>query len=163
MNDEQIQHIVGLIVARLQARRGKVVTLSQETLRHAPVLKLFLTHDALQVEHTDLPFLRQLAEGDRDNTAVANLYEALSLGMAVCITLPTHGLAHLPLRDLARLPCRWCDARGENIVLHLKNVLSYRDLSGLRGGWLVISRKTVMTALAREAARAQHIQLVKQE
>lgn len=163
MTDEQIRHIVELIVARLQARSGNPATLSQEQLRHASVLKLFLTHDSLSVTRTDLPFICQLAEGDRDNTAVANLFEALSLGMPVCVTLPGRSLAHLPLRDLARVPCQWRDTDGATVALHLKNVLSYRDISGRRGGWLVTSRKTVITALAREAAQAQHIQLVKQE
>ncbi|WLI77635.1 PduM family microcompartment protein [Kosakonia sp. H02] len=163
MTDAQIRHIVELIVARLAARSGNPVTLSQEQLRHATVLKLFLAHDRLSIAHTDLPFICQLAEGDSDNTAVANLFEALSLGMEVCVTLPVRSFAHLPLRDLARVPCRWCDAHGAAVRLHLKNVLSYRDIAGLRGGWLVTSRKTVITALAREAAQTQYIQLVKQE
>ncbi len=158
-----MQHIVGLIVARLQARLGHTATLSVDALSHTPALKLFLTHDALRVGPTDLPFLRQLADAGSDSTAVANLREALSLGMAVCITLPTQALAHLPLRDLAALPCRWCDPQGTTVILHLKNILSYRDLSALREGWLVTSRHTVITPLARETALARHIQLVKQE
>lgn len=163
MTDAQMQQIVELIVARLQARSGHTAVLSQEQLRHASALRLFLHHDRLQVECTDLPFLRQLAEGDRDNTAVANLFEALSLGMPVCVSLPCRSLAHLPLRALARLPCQWRDEQGNAVMLHLNNVLSYRDIRGLRNGWLVTSRKTVITALAREAALSQHLQLVKQE
>jgi hypothetical protein len=41
MNSEQLAHIVGLIVARLQARQGNTLTLSQEELRHASVMKFF--------------------------------------------------------------------------------------------------------------------------
>ena len=122
-----------------------------------------MAHDALHIVQATLQFLHQLAEGKCDDSAVANLFEALSLGMAVSIALPVQILAHLPLRALTPLPCCWCDPQGNKVALHLKNVLSYRDLRALHGGWLVTSRRTVITALAREAALAQHIQLVKQE
>lgn len=124
MTDEQMQQIVGLIIARLQARPGNTAMLSAEALRHAPVQELVMAHDALHIGQATLPFLHQLAEGKCDDTAVANLFEALSLGMAVCIALPVQILAHLPLRGLAALPCCWCDPQGNKVTLHLKNVLS---------------------------------------
>ncbi len=86
MTDAQMQQIVELIVARLQARSGHTAVLSQGAVAPRIRTPAVLHHDRLQVECTDLPFLRQLAEGDRDNTAVANLFEALSLGMPVCVS-----------------------------------------------------------------------------
>lgn len=163
MNNEQLAHIVGLIVARLQARQGNPLTLSQEELRHASVMKFFLNHDALCVQQTDLCFLRALADGDQDNTAVAHLFEALALGMSVSITLNSRLLPCLPLKTLAKLPVTFMDEQGVTVVIHQAKVLSYRDVAGLNACWLAVSRKTVITALARDAVISQHIRLVKQE
>ncbi len=163
MNSEQMQHIVELIAARLLARVNHVITLSQQELRHASAMAHFLTHDALLVQQTDLCFLRQLADGDQDNTAVAHLFEALSLGMQVTLSINSRFLPFLPLFSLAKLPLTLRDENGNSITCCKTKVLSYRDIVGLKGGWLVTSRKTIITALAREALAAQHIRLVKQE
>jgi len=163
MNSEQMQHIVELIAARLLARVNNVVTLSQEELRHGSAMAHFLTHDTLRIQQTDMCFIHQLAEGDRDNTAVAHLFEALTLGMGVTVSISSRLLLCLPLRSLAKLPLSFCDENGNRITLCQAKVLSYRDIVGLSGGWLVTSRRTLITALAREALAAQHIRLVKQE
>lgn len=163
MNSEQLAHIVELIVARLQTRQGNTLTLSQEELRHASAMKFFLNHDALCVQQTDLCFLRALADGDQDNTAVAHLFEALALGMAVSVALNSRMLSCLPLKTLAKLPVAFRDEQGSAVVIHQAKVLSYRDVAGLNACWLAISRKTIITALARDAMISQHIRLVKQE
>ena len=163
MNSEQMQHLVELIAARLLARINNALTLTQEELRHASVMAHFLTHDALHVQQTDICFLRQLADGDQDSTAVAHLFEALALGMKVNVSIHCRLLDCLPLYDLAKLPLSLCDEQGNRITYCKAKVLSYRDIVGLNGGWLVTSRKTIITVLAREALAAQHIQLVKQE
>ncbi len=163
MNSEQMQHLVELIAARLLARIDNVMTLSQEELRHASAMAHFLTHDTLHVQQTDICFLRQLADGDRDNTAVAHLFEALTLGMKVNVSIHRRLLHCVPLSDLAKLPLSLLDEHGNRITWCKAKVLSYRDIVGLNGGWLVTSHKTIITALAREALAAQHIQLVKQE
>jgi microcompartment protein PduM len=163
MNNEQMQHIVELIAARLLARNNNALTLSQEELRHASAIAHFLTHDTLHVQQTDICFLRQLAEGGQDNTAVAHLFEALALGMQVTVSINSRLLPCLPLNDLAKLPLALRDEHGNCITHCKKKVLSYRDIVGLKGGWLVTSRKTIITVLAREALAAQHIRLVKQE
>lgn len=163
MNSEQLAHIVELIVARLQARRGNTLTLSQEELRHASAMKCFLNHDALCVQQTDLCFLRALADGDQDNTAVAHLFEALALGMPVSVALNSRMLSCLPLKMLAKLPVAFRDEQGSAVVIHEAKVLSYRDVASLNACWLAISRKTIITALARDAMISQHIRLVKQE
>ncbi|AUP76474.1 hypothetical protein CWS02_09730 [Enterobacter sp. EA-1] len=49
-------------------------------------------------------------------------------------SLPCRSLAHLPLRALARLPCQWRDEQGNAVMLHLNNVLSYRDIRGYTTG-----------------------------
>ena len=163
MNNEQMQRIVELIVARLLARQGNLLKLSQEELRHASAMRLFLTHDQLRVTQTDLCFLRDLAEGDRDNTAVAHLFEALALGMKVEIALHHRLLGSLPLKELAKLPLTFSDETGTPVIALTSRLLRYRDIVGLSGCWLVTSRKTLITALAREAVVSQHIRLVKQE
>ena len=55
------------------------------------------------------------------------------------------------------------DERGRPLILHAGSVLSYRDVAQLGQGRLVIHRKCIVTALAREAAQARHIQFIKQE
>lgn len=163
MNSDQMQHIVELIAARLLARVNNAVTLSQEELRHGSAMAHFLTHDTLYVQQTEMGFLHQLAEGDRDNTAVAHLFEAFNLGICVTVTLNSRLLRCLPLRALAKLPLSLCDEQRNGVHVCSGNLVSYRDVVGLSGGWLVTSRKTIITALARETLAARHIRLLKQE
>jgi microcompartment protein PduM len=163
MNSAQMQHIVELIAARLLARINNAVVLTQEELRHASAMAHFLCHDTLHVKQTDIYFLHQLSEGDQDNTAVAHLFEALTLGMKVTVSINSRLLNYLPLNELAKLPLSLCDEHENSITYCKSKVLSYRDIVGLKGGWLLTSRKTIITALAREALAAQHIRLVKQE
>ncbi|EBU9766304.1 microcompartment protein PduM, partial [Salmonella enterica subsp. enterica serovar Stanley] len=49
------------------------------------------------------------------------------------------------------------------LVLHAGSVLSYRDVALLSRGRLVVHRKCIVTAMARDAANARNIQLIKQE
>lgn len=163
MTGEQMQHIVGLIVARLQARCGQTATLSVDALRTAPVAALCCAHDRLAIAHADLCFLQQLALGERGDPAVANLAQALALGVAVDISLRSDLLGCLPVKKLARLPLTLWDEQGKAVHLHAASVLSYRDIAGLAAGWLVATRQTAITALAREAAHIHQIHIVKQE
>ena len=55
------------------------------------------------------------------------------------------------------------DERGVPLILHAGSVLSYRDVAPLGQGRLVIHRKCLVTALARDAAQARNIELIKQE
>ena len=40
---------------------------------------------------------------------------------------------------------------------------TYADVARFSGGYLVLRRRPIITALAREAAVARHVQLIKQE
>ena len=79
--------------------------------------------------------------------------------------LTLHGqlLPVIPVKKLARLPLTFADERGLPLVLHAGSVLSYRDVAPLGPGRLVIHRKCLVTALARDAAQARNIELIKQE
>ena len=79
--------------------------------------------------------------------------------------LTLHGqlLPVIPVKKLARLPLTFADERGLPLVLHAGSVLSYRDVAPLGQGRLVIHRKCLVTALARDAAQARNIELIKQE
>ena len=67
------------------------------------------------------------------------------------------------MKKLARLPLFLCDEQGQPIMLHPTRLLSYADVAPLPAGLLVLHRKCVVTALARETASSRHIQLMKQE
>ena len=84
-------------------------------------------------------------------------------GELVQLTLHGQLLPVIPVKKLARLPLTFADERGLPLVLHAGSVLSYRDVAPLGQGHLVIQRKCLVTALARDAARARNIQLIKQE
>lgn len=70
-------------------------------------------------------------------------------------------LVDLPL--LGQLADAETDEYGLPLVLHAGSVLSYRDVALLSRGRLVVHRKCIVTAMARDAANARYIQLIKQE
>ncbi|MFB0710658.1 microcompartment protein PduM [Buttiauxella noackiae] len=163
MTSEQMQHLIGEIIARLHVRTGQTATLSVGALRTASITSLCCTYDRLHICQADLIFLQHLARGENTDAAVQHLYEALAFGVAVDLSLHSTLLACLPVKKLAHLPLSLRDEHGIPVYLHPAAVLSYRDVSGHSTGWLVTARQTVITALARERAQYQHLQLLEQE
>ena len=163
MNGEVLQRIVEEIVSRLQRRAHSTATLSVAQLRDADCRSLFCQHASLRILLVDLPLLGQLTEAETDDPAARNIHDALAFGLRVQLTLHRQLLPVIPVKKLARLPVNFTDERGVPLILHAGSVLSYRDVAHLGQGRLVIHRKCIVTALAREAAQARHIQLIKQE
>ena len=158
MNGAVLQRIVEEIVSRLQRRAQSTATLSVAQLRNADCPGLFSQHASLRIQLVDLPLLAQLAD-----PAARKIHEALAFGIRVQLTLHSQLLPVIPLKKLARLPVIFTDERGRRLILHAGSVLSYRDVAQLGQGRLVIHRKCIVTALAREAANARNIQFIKQE
>ncbi|HID8915157.1 TPA: microcompartment protein PduM [Klebsiella michiganensis] len=163
MNGEVLQRIVGEIVSRLQRRALSTATLSVAQLCDADCRSLFCQHASLRILLVDLPLLGRLTEAETDDPAARNIHDALAFGLRVQLTLHRQLLPVIPVKKLARLPVNFTDERGVPLILHAGSVLSYRDVAPLGQGRLVIHRKCLVTALARDAAQARNIELIKQE
>lgn len=163
MNGEQLQRIVEEVVARLQRRAKSTLTLSVAQLRETSSRTLFCQYASLHVSQVDLPLLEQIAENDVSDVAAATLHDALALGLRVQLTLQRRLLPALPVKKLARLPLTFCDEQGLSVRLHPTRLVSYADVVQSGPGVLVLRRKCVVTALARDAASSRNIQFIKQE
>lgn len=163
MNGEILQRIVEEIVSRLQRRAQSTATLSVAQLRDADCPALFCQHASLRILLVDLPLLGQLADTETDDPAARKIHDALAFGIRVQLTLHSQLLPVIPVKKLARLPVMFTDERRLPLSLHAGSVLSYRDVAQLNPGHLVLHRKCIVTALAREAANARNIQFIKQE
>ena len=152
MNGELLQRIVEEVVTRLQRRAQSTVTLSVAQLRETPSRALFSQYASVHILQVDLPLLEQIADNDSSHAAAVMIHEALAFGLPA-----------VPVKKLARLPLILCDEQGQTIMLHPTRLLSYADVAPLPAGLLVLHRKCVVTALARETASSRHIQLMKQE
>lgn len=163
MNGDLLQRIVEEVVSRLQRRAQSTVTLSVAQLRETPPRTLFSQYASVHILQVDLPLLEQIADNDSSHVAAVMIHEALALGLQVQLSLQRRLLPAVPVKKLARLPLILCDEQGQRVMLHPTRLLSYADVAPLPAGWLVLHRKCVVTALARETASSRHIQLMKQE
>lgn len=164
MNGETLQRIVEEIVSRLQRRAQSTATLSVTQLRDADCPALFCQHASLRILLVDLPLLGQLADAETDDAAARKIHDALAFGIRVQLSLHSQLLPVIPVKKkLARLPLVFTDEHGLPLVLHAGSVLSYRDVALLSRGRVVVHRKCIVTAMARDAANARNIQLIKQE
>ncbi|HHW4415554.1 MULTISPECIES: microcompartment protein PduM [Citrobacter freundii complex] len=163
MNNELLQRIIGEVVSRLQKRADSSLSLSVAQLREADPRALVCQYSALIIEHADLPLLAHIAQHDSSDVSAITLHEALACGVRVKISLQHQLLPALPVRKLARLPLEFSDERGQTIILHPETLLSYADVARLQGGFLVLRRRCVVTALAKETVSMRNIQLIKQE
>ncbi|EBN8431883.1 microcompartment protein PduM [Salmonella enterica] len=154
MNGETLQRIVEEIVSRLHRRAQSTATLSVTQLRDADCPALFCQHASL---------LSQLADAETDDAAARKIHDALAFGIRVQLSLHSQLLPVIPVKKLARLPLVFTDEHGLPLVLHAGSVLSYRDVALLSRGRVVVHRKCIVTAMARDAANARNIQLIKQE
>ncbi|WP_348235201.1 PduM family microcompartment protein, partial [Salmonella enterica] len=73
----------------------------------------------------------------------------------VQLSLHSQMLPVIQVKKLARLPMVFTDERGLPLILHEGSVLSYRDVALLSLGRMVVHRKFIVTALARDAAHAR--------
>ena len=163
MNGERLQQIIEEVISRLQRRARSSVTISLGQLREANLQTLFCQYATLRILQVDLPLLEQIAQpGSSDKTATA-IHEALAWGVCIQLSVQHRLLPALPVKKLARLPLTFSDERGQTVLLHPVRLLSYADVARLRGGVLVLPRRCVVTALAREAASSRHLQLITQE
>ena len=158
MNHAMLQRIVEEVAARLRRRALSTATLSVAQLGEADIRSLLCQHASLRIVQVDLPLLEQLA-GQR---ALAAAGCALHEAMAWLTLLPAL-LPALAVKKLARLPLTFSDPLGQPVRLHAASVLTYADVARFSGGYLVLRRRPIITALAREAAVARHVQLIKQE
>lgn len=163
MSGERLQRIVEEVVSRLQRRAQSAVTLSVAQLRDADPRSLCCRNSSLRILQVDVPLLEQIAEGDSSNNAAVMVHEALAFGLRVQLSVQRHLLPALPVRKLARLPLTFSDEQGQTVILHPVNLFSYADIARLSQGVVVLRRRCIVTALAREAAVTRHIQLIKQE
>ena len=67
------------------------------------------------------------------------------------------------LEGAAPAPAPVTNEYGQHVVLHPGKLLSYTDVLKSGGEIVVLRQKCLVTALAREAAEARNIQLIKQE
>lgn len=163
MNSERLQRIVEEVVSRLQRRAESTLTLSVAQLRDAERRALFCRYSSLHILQVDLPLLDQVAQRDSTSATAITIHEALAFGLRVQLSVQRRLLPAVPVKKLARLPLVLCDEQGQRVMLHPATVLSYADVARLCAGLLVLRRKCVVTALARDTADTRNIQLIKQE
>ncbi|HCA5409142.1 TPA: microcompartment protein PduM [Klebsiella variicola] len=163
MNHAMLQRIVEEVAARLRHRALSTATLSVAQLGEADIRSLLCQHASLRIVQVDLPLLEQLAGQRALAAAGCALHEAMAWGVRVQLTLLPAQLPALAVKKLARLPLTFSDPPGQPVRLHAASVLTYADVARLHGGYLVLRRRPIITALAREAAVARHVQLITQE
>lgn len=163
MNHAMLQRIVEEVAARLRRRTLSTATLSVAQLGEADIRSLLCQHASLRIVQVDLPLLEQLAGQRALAAAGCALHEAMAWGVRVQLTLLPAQLPALAVKKLARLPLTFSDPLGQPVRLHAASALTYADVARFSGGYLVLRRRPIITALAREAAVARHVQLIKQE
>ncbi|HGY3715074.1 TPA: microcompartment protein PduM [Citrobacter gillenii] len=163
MSTELLQRIIEEVVSRLKKRAESSLSLSVAQLREADPRVLVCQYSSLCILQADLQLLEQIAHHDSSDVSANTLHEALACGVRVKISLQHQLLPAIPLRKLARLPLEFSDERGQIVILHPETLLSYADVARLQGGFLVLRRRCVVTALAKEAVSMRNVQLIKQE
>ena len=158
MNHAMLQRIVEEVAARLRRRALSTATLSVAQLGEADIRSLLCQHASLRIVQVDLPLLEQLAGQRALAAAGCALHEAMAWGVRVQLTLLPALLPALAVKKLT-----FSDPLGQPVRLHAASVLTYADVARFSGGYLVLRRRPIITALAREAAVARHVQLIKQE
>lgn len=164
MNGETLQRIVEEIVSRLQRRAQSTATLkplrnfvmptvqhcSVSTRRCASCSSTCRCWVSLRMQKPTMPPPGKFTTRWR-------------LASAYRLSLHSQLLPVIPVKKLARLPLVFTDEHGLPLVLHAGSVLSLSRCRAAARGRLVVHRKCIVTAMARDAANARNIQLIKQE
>ncbi len=151
MNHAMLQRIVEEVAARLRHRALSTATLSVAQLGEADIRSLLCQHASLRIVQVDLPLLEQLAGQRALAAAGCALHEAMASGRSGTANAASRPAPRAGGKKLARLPLTFSDPLGQPVRLHAASVLTYADVARFSGGYLVLRRRPIITALAREA------------
>lgn len=126
-------------------------------LSEASIHSLLCQHASLRIVQVDLPPLGQLTGQHVLMAAGRVLHGAIVWDVrAQLAPLPTL-IPTLAIERLARLPLIFSDPPGQPARPHATLVVTYTDIARLRGGYLMLRRHPITTALVREVAVTRHV------
>lgn len=158
-----VNEIVEQVMTRLNRRKQQVYSVSQAQLAQGLAARIYLDYARLHLQLPDLGFMTRLANRDAQHPAVATVLEAWSYGVHLHISLHSRLLNALPASALRPLPLTLSDHQGAPVRLHAGNVLTYADVVQLADCWLIVERRTLITALAQDVLTKKRVRLIRQE
>ncbi len=158
-----VTRVVAEVIARLAARESKVFTTTPQQLVQCLAPADFTRYAEVHIRQADNHFLAQLAGQSGGSPAIQSVLGALAWGLRVHISLHPQLLPCLPVKALARMPVTFSDLEGHAIWLLPQALVSYRDIATKKQGWVVVSRQTHITPLAKETLAPHQLQLIRQE
>lgn len=157
------QTLAGKIEQMLSQRQNHCREVTTEELAHGLSRVIWLFHDELYLKLPGAGFIRRLAQWDDSDPAVATVIQAWSYGVRLRLMTHRQLLPSLPLQALASMPLTLEDHRGIIVQMMTHDCVTWRDLTACHDCWLLVSKKTLLTALAQELCKKNNITLIRQE
>lgn len=161
-----IKQIVDAIVQIISQRQDAIYHIDAQELTKGLSPSVYGLYAQLNISLPDLPFLYQLASYQQTATpciAVKTVFEAMSYGMSLQISVHENLLSALPIKGLQILPISWVDQHNNAIQLNTSNVIGYSNIITLSEKWLVIRKQSLVTPLAKELINERCVHLIKVE
>ncbi|WP_413738856.1 PduM family microcompartment protein [Sodalis sp. RH21] len=163
MQERWIAECVAQVILRLQQRQLAELVLSQRSLDTDWPADAALRHATLRVTQTTPAFLRQLAAAGDGDAAFDRLRQAWRDGMRVVLEIERSCFGLLPVAELLRLPLKFSTHDRQPVHLLARPVAGYADIKPLPAGYLVLARRVLLTALARDEIVKRGLQLYRQD
>ncbi len=161
-----INLLVNTVIAILEKRQHAVYKTNTDMLAKGLPASVYSCYGQLMIVMPDLTFLHQLASSGhykRLDPSVRTVFEALSYGVDLNISVHQQLLPALPVTGLAKLPVFLTDQLGNAIQIETRRVVSYQQVAEIQGKWLLVPSATLVTPLAKDLLIQRNIHLVKTE
>ncbi|MDV7103677.1 PduM family microcompartment protein [Vibrio sp. TH_r3] len=163
INNFDIEKIVDAVITVLTQRGSSTYKTDTHQLAQGLPTSVYTQYGTLFIALPDMLFIQQLADGHsgENNVAVKSVYEALSYGLTLKISLHQQLLSSLPLEKLSVLPVHLYDQLGNPIGLETGSIISYQQVITFSGKWLVAPHNILVTQLAKDILIQKNIHLIK--
>lgn len=163
VREQWIARCVAGVLERLRQREESECVLPLVALPNGWPADTALRHAGLRITQVTPCFLRGIGTALGATAELDAFSRARREGMRVVLEVDWACFGLLPIADLLRLPLKLRATDGRPIHLLARRVAGYADIRPLAPGYLVLTRRVLLTALAREAVAARRLQLYRQD
>ena len=163
INNSVIEKIVDAVINMLMQRSSSTYKTDTKQLTQGLPTSVYTQYGTLFITLPDMLFIQQLVNGhtEGNDKAVTSVYEALSYGLKLKISLHQQLLPSLPLEKLSVLPVHLYDQLGNPIGLETGSIISYQKVITFSGKWLIAPHNILVTQLAKDILIQKNIHLIK--
>lgn len=158
--DNLLSKIAQHVIEKLQQRHQRMLNINLSELATVTDLH-WIKYGHMRLVDPTVNFLYRVCQNDITDPSVAAFYQSLSFDVKITIIIDIHILQQLPHHMISKLPVCFNDHDGKTLFFFIEPLLSYHKCCKLHCDYLLITKKTIITPLARDMLIKNNISIIR--